>query len=497
MKFTLRSGLWMVAGLSVLLSLALHWSILGAEIQGHHNWRQSYTMWNIYNFAYHDNDILSPRDGQWNGGSNINRLEFPIMQWGIAQVVRRFGHEILVSRLLVWVIGLVGLLGFYRLLRVMGFAAWLALAGTVFFQFSPVFYFYTVNVQPDLLALAAGIWYLYFVFAYFRGGTTARLIGAGLALMIATLAKLPFLMLSIVSIVYFVSKLFEKGQERRKLIGFAGGQLLLILPALAWYAWVMPTWNSSPALYGIFGNENTPEENLRILRHFYQHYITYDLLSPAVWVFFLLGVFVPARPRVSVSYTRYVWALALMTIVYVILQWNTITYVHDYYLLPLLPWMYIVVCAGAGRLVEWGAARGLVKMGYTLLASALVGSPIAAYTLRQEYWEESRSYHYDEFRDIFAYQEELQAAVDDDARVIVANDNSGTIFTWLIRKQAYVFAGDNLRPHWIKDIIDTHRPTHLYSNTRVVDENPEAAPYLDSLVLSRGNIRVYRLADPE
>ncbi|WP_116125879.1 glycosyltransferase family 39 protein [Lewinella sp. IMCC34183] len=496
MTFPPRTAVPLAFGLSLVVSLLLHWSIFPLEIQGHHNWRQSQTMWNVYNFTYHDNDILNPRDSEWNGESNILRLEFPVMQWAIAQVVRLTGREVLVARLAVWLIGVFGLFAFYRLLRVMGFAAWLSLAGTVLLQFSPLFYFYTVNVQPDLLALAAGIWYLYLIFAYFRYRALTYLAGAGLALLLCTLAKLPFLMFSIVSIVYFLVELLTGRRPLGKLFAFAGIQLLLVSPALAWYAWVMPTWKSSPALYGIFGNTNTSAQDLAILRYFYQQYLSYDLLSPAVWAFFLLGVFVPAARRVTVPYARYVWALALMTVLYVVLQWNTITTVHDYYLLPLLPWMYIVVCAGAGRVVQWTAARSRAGIGQFLVAAAVVAAPLTAYSLRQGYWDVSMSYRYGEFRDVFAYQDELRAAVDDDARVIVVNDNTATIFTWLIRKQGYIFAGNSLRPAWIGDMVENYGATHLYSNTRAIDENPEVRVYLDSLLLSRGEVRVYRLAAP-
>ena len=484
--------------LSLLLSAGLHRSVFPLEIQGIHNWRQSQTMWNVYNFVHQDNDILNPRVSHFNGSNdNLLRYEFPVMQWTIAQLVRVTGREVLVARLVVWLIGVAGLAGFYLLLRTMGFSRGISLVGTVLLEFSPVFYFYTVNVLPDLLALAAGIWYLHFSFAYFRDRRAGQLVAAAALLCLATLAKLPFALFGIVGVVYFFRYLWARGRVQGRLVGFAVVHLLLIAPAVAWYAWVMPNWTDNPIIYGIFASTNSRADNLWILKYYMKQYVPYDLLSPATWALMILGIAWPARRSGPVTYRAYVWAVALLSLLYVALQWNTITTVHDYYLLPLLPWMYIVVTAGAGRLYQLTQGWGAPAVAYLLLAAAVIASPWYAYHLRQRGYAIEQSYRYDELQDVMNNAAELRAAAPDDATVIVVNDNAYHIFTWLIRKKGYVFSADSVQPLWIKDMIDRNGATYLYSTSRKVDENPDAAPFLDSLVLSRGNVRVYRLADPE
>ncbi|NJB84581.1 hypothetical protein GGR26_000326 [Lewinella marina] len=483
--------------LSLLVSIGLHWTIFPLEIQGRHNWRQSQTMWNVRNFLHYDNDIRNTRVSHFNGShDNLLRYEFPVLQWSIAQVQRAVGESVLVARVVVWLVGVFGLAGFFLLLRTKGVPPGISLVGTVLLQFCPLFYFYTVNVLPDLLALSAGIWYLYCCFAYFRDERWTSLFGAVSFLLLATLAKLPFAMFAIVGVVYTLGRVWQPGRRRRAM-AFAGLHLLFIVPAVLWYRWVMPGWGSNPVLYGIFGSANSREENLKILDFFLEQYIPYDLLSPPMWGLLLLGILWPATRRTPVPYARYVWALAGVTLVYVALQWNTITVVHDYYLLPLLPWLYIVVTAGAGRIWQWTSGTRARGAGAVLVGAAVLAAPWYAYQLRQPLWAAETGAYYNVMQDAYRHQEALQAAVDDDEKVIALNDISAHIFTWLIRKRGYVFHSNHLQPEWIDDLHRNRGVNYLYSNSRKFDQDSAVQTRLDTLLLEAGDIHVYRIRSPE
>ena len=128
--------------LSGALSVWMHRDTLQRDIYGLHDWRQSQTMWNIRNFARYDNDLYTPRRSSFNGSNNnVARMEFPIMQWGIAQVARLVGaeDELVISRVSVFILSLSGLVAFFLLLRAMAFPPWIAVAGTVLLQFNPLF----------------------------------------------------------------------------------------------------------------------------------------------------------------------------------------------------------------------------------------------------------------------------------------------------------------------------------------------------------------------
>ncbi|WP_420459624.1 glycosyltransferase family 39 protein [Neolewinella sp.] len=485
---------------SLALSALLHRSVFTLDMQGRHNWRQAQTMWNVRNFVRYDNDITHPRVSHFNGSNNnLLRYEFPIMQWSIAQVQRALGEDIWIARTMVWLIGAFGLLGFYLLLRILAFPAAIALVGTFLLQFSPLFYFYTINILPDNLALAAGIWYLYFCFAYLRDRRTWQLLGLGSFLLLAALAKLPFAMFGIVGLVFCLRYIWvssKSGRVRWQVVGVGLAHLAFLYPAYRWYAMVMPGWKNNPVVYGIFANAADTATNWRIFNVQATDIFPYSLLSPAVWLPFALGVFYTGRRTAAPFSARpYIWALVFITFLFLALQWNTIGTVHDYYLLPFLPWMYITVTAGVQRLWQWSKAWTPTLWRWlplAVVAAILIGAPLDAYQLRKRYWEVKFSYGYEELRDVFTHQAALQAAVDDDAMVIVLNDPSMQIFTWLIRKRGYVFGNNNLKPAWLDD-MRKRGATYLYSSSRYFDEQPGVQERVDSLLLEAGNIRVYRL----
>ncbi|MEO0732594.1 MAG: glycosyltransferase family 39 protein, partial [Bacteroidota bacterium] len=226
---------------SFLLSTGLHWDKFSLEVQGYHTWRQSWTMLNARNFARVDANILNPRiAGVRDDGPKIHRLEFPISQWVIGMGYQLFGEHIIVARLWLFLIGIVAVFGMFTLLRALDLAPLVAATGAILTQFSTVFFYYTINPLPDFLALAAGCWYLAFTFRYFARPNTRDLAAAGACLSLATLAKLPFIILSIVGVVYFLLRLPR--HRTRALARFVWLQLLLLLPAFAWYAWVVPDW---------------------------------------------------------------------------------------------------------------------------------------------------------------------------------------------------------------------------------------------------------------
>lgn len=239
--------------LGVLISLALHRSLLVEEVRGLHAWRQAQTMWNIRNFERHDANIMNPRASYFNSGQgNIVRYEFPIMQWCIGMVQKVLGGHITVARSCVFLMGLLGVFGFYRLLLVLNLEPWVAALGSGLFLFSPLLHTYIVSPLPDILALAGGVWYLYATLAYQRTPRWGWLLLSGAALSLATAAKLPFLMFSVVSIFFFFQSIIQTKRLSKHNLRLAVVQLAWVAPALGWYAWVMPTWPENPVLTGVF-----------------------------------------------------------------------------------------------------------------------------------------------------------------------------------------------------------------------------------------------------
>ena|GEM_PF-6907442 len=73
-------------------------------------------MWNIRNFARHDNNILNPRTNCFNpGNDNLLRYEFPLMQWLLAKPYMKSDENIASVRISLFILGAVTIFGFFML----------------------------------------------------------------------------------------------------------------------------------------------------------------------------------------------------------------------------------------------------------------------------------------------------------------------------------------------------------------------------------------------
>src|SRR5665213_3459230 len=140
-----------------LISFALHFHVFQMDLTGIHVWRQTETQTVINNFYRDDFNILNPRINGNADTDQLHRMEFPLMQWLVALFYKLFGPHIAVTRAVNFIIGLCSVYGMFyfcsNIFKNKGTAAICAWC----FNFSPVFYYYTINPMPDNLALCCGI----------------------------------------------------------------------------------------------------------------------------------------------------------------------------------------------------------------------------------------------------------------------------------------------------------------------------------------------------
>lgn len=485
--FKQKGFIYLVFIFTIGLSFFLHKDIFSLEIQGLHTWRQSQTMWNIRNFVRHDSNILNPRVSHFNEGKdNVYRMEFPLMQWGIAMLQKVGGEKIEIVRFSIFLIGIASFFGIYCILFFLFKDVLVAIATAFLFQFGPIFFYYTLNPIPDNLALAAGIWYIYFILKYESEYETKHLIWASIALLIASLAKLPFLMFAIMSCYFFF-----KNKNIKQKFNYTYPQLLIVLPTFVWYAWVMPQWPENPVTHGIFSGDVDWNNYLRILDYHRKTMFPDLILYAPVWLFFILGLY-----GLFVNNKKHIgWMLSLVfiTFTYFFLELIPIDTVHDYYMMPFLPWMYIIV--GMGIYTLKGFFIGQKKLEWVpvfLLSIFCVYSPIYAhkYTLGQ--WDLDKTFFNN---DLFIHREVLKNAVPQNEHCIILNDYSLYIFSYQIDKMGHVFANDILPAAWVKDMIKNLGVTYMYSDSQKVNSDPELAQYIDHLVVEKGSIKVFKLKD--
>lgn len=473
--------------LIILLSVSFvqHLEHFSKDIQGIHSWRQSQTMWNIRNFVRHDSNILNPRVNSFNGGrDNVYRYEFPIMQWGIAKVLTVFGEKIEIVRAQVFIIGAFSVLGIFLLVHFL-MGNWLvALITAILFQYSPVFYYYTINPLPDNLALCCSIWYMYFILIYFAEKKNKHLILASIFILIATLAKLPFLMYAMISIVYFFTQIKNQKKLTFENIKFASIQLLIVFPSFVWYSWVIPTWSGNPVLNGGIKDDFSLVEYLKIAYYHATNMFPNTLLSMPVWILFIVGVVILVKQK---SKFKSIYSLIFITFVYLILELKPIGIVHDYYMFPFLPWLYVIVGIGVEYL------NRLSPNAKFALLIILLWSGYYTKNYTDSMWSIEKSYFNE---DVFLYSEDLKNAVPNEERCIILNDLSSYVFSYRIDKMGYIFRDDYLPIEWIEDMVVNDQVRYMYSDSEKINNSVELKKFVDEVILVRNTIKVFKLKNP-
>lgn len=474
-----------------IVSIVLHWRIFSTDLIGVHLWRQSQTAINIQNFYRHDFNIMNPRTNSLNGdGNNIKRFEFPIMQWLVAAAHKVFGESIVVTRISMFLIGIWGVLGVYFLLKWLWDDKIVALLGAWAFNFSPIFYFYTMNPLPDLFALCSTIWAMAFFFRYIKTAQKSAILLSASLLGMATLAKLPFVIFGSMVGIYVLQQWFKNGfKALKETIFLSFFYIFLLLPAFFWYKWVIPTWGDNGVLMGIFSNQVPLSITLEIFQFHAFEFLPKLLLNYAAVPFFFVSAFFTFKNK---TFSRRNWAIlaatGLSVIVYFLFEYNMIGLIHTYYMLPFLPPLCIVVGYGIKQL--W-RIHVLTRAATVLLLAAM---PILATQAADHYWSlEETGWN----PDIIKNKDELRKAAPKNAvcLIISANDPSNHAFSYQIDKQGHIFLENNFPIEWTEDIIKRFGVRYMYSDSKKVYEDPKMQSFIDSTLLTRGSVKVFKLKD--
>lgn len=468
----------------VIISFIMHYQHFSKDIISIHSWRQTQTQSTINNFYEEDMNILNPRRNDRGNGNGIFRMEFPLMQWLVAGSYCVFGKSVLVTRLFMFGIGLLSVLGMYKLLLILFKKELLALIGAWAFNFSPSFFYYTINPLPDNLALCFAIWGLVLFFKWTDSNKSTQLILCGILLSIGALCKLPFIIYFIVPAVYLLRNIFRTQQYRNNLIQGVLVFIPLIFPLL-WYITVIPKWEGNGIVNGMFDNSINFSILLDYLTHNLISTLPELLLNYGSVLFFIAGFyFLFKKKAFRNSHILLIIALSCSALAYFLFEINMIAKIHDYYLFPFYPLLFMLVGFGAYHIYR------MEKKSFKIITICLLCVlPITCYIRMYERWiPESPGFN----KNLLEYKSELRGIIPNDALVIIGNDVSRYISFYYIDKKGWGFDNDNLTSDKLNTMIE-NGAEFLYSDSRKVDSNELITPYLDELILQKGSIKVFRL----
>lgn len=471
-----------------LLSLFMHWQKLPLEIVGLHNMRQAQTQQNVRLFLREDFNILNPRVNVMDheNDTKIYRYEFPIMQWFIAVIFNITGEYILISRLIVFLIGCFSMFGIFKLSKLL-FNPVAAFLGTYLFSLSPLFFFYSIAPMPDNLALCGAIWFLYFLLKFHQSSKIRHIVFSAFFISLGMAAKLPYIVyIAATGFLVFSSMIRRNFISIKKEFLIGAIYILLLIPTLIWYAWVIPTWDNG-VVKGIFSNSISLQETINILRFQIKYIFLEKIINPVMLPVLLISIYFFIKNKVwRKTSAKIIMAASLGILFYWIYEFNMIERTHDYYMMPFLPIVFIIVTYGVYKILSFSTSFKIA------LGVLLIIAPFYTNTIAKDFWAIEKS----GFNlDVFRFQRDLKNAVPKDAKCIIINDDTQYVFSYLIDKKAFIFRNDYLPGLWVKGLIKRRGISHLYSTSRKVDNDPEVIIHLDSLIMERGEVKVFKLKD--
>lgn len=462
----------------------MHFNHFSKDLMSIHVWRQTQTQSTINNFYEEDMNILNPRRNNRGATEGLFRMEFPLMQWLVAAQYKVFGNHLIISRIFMFIIGLFSVFGIYYLLNALFKNTTLAVIGAWTFNFSPSFYYYTINPLPDNLALCCSIWGVGLFFDWLTSKKLKNLLLSGLLLSIGALCKLPFIIYYSIPFVYFLILAIKKGLNTKLLTQAIGVLGLAILPLL-WYAWVIPQWDENPIVEGMFNNRESIQNLLGYYKFNLISTLPELLINYGSVLFFLAGFYFLYK-RKSYKNTTFILILSLcfFVLIYYFFEANAIGAIHDYYLFPFYPLIFMLVAYGAYHLYNFNKKP---LQYFTLFLLLML--PFTCYLRMQNRWDtESPGFN----KDLLLYKTELRNAIPKDALVVAGNDKSDFIFFYYIDKKGWGFNNDDLTSNTLESMI-TEGAEFIYTDSKEIYTNNELTPYFDELIIEKGSIKLFKL----
>lgn len=479
---------------ALLLTVLAHLPFLSLPPRSVHLWRQSHTLAVARNFWQEGMNPMVTRVDNRFDGPGITGSHFPGFEFGLALLYHLAGESYPVQRGYCLILHLLAVAGIFFLARSLrpgtvfaGLAAWS-------FTWSPLIFYYAITALPDDLALPASVWGFWAALRWLRirageekGNEVAAGLMAFLLLGLAGLCKIQFLAAGFPLLTLFLLK--RKLLSIRSMVLLSAFGVVVSTIAISWYLRAANLIETSGLKdFGItFHTETRLSEAAEILLSNVFSALPEAILNFAGTCFFLFAIgraWKNPAPQSLLRPALLAWAGAL--VIYHLIELAQMKH-HDYYMMPYLPLLSLVMAYGAEGLLE-SRIRPLA-IGLLFLQPVLAGLRI----IPARFLSTESGPH-----GIF-YQEEarqrLDDAVPDSALCVAGPDNSRCIYFYFMHKKGFGFGEEGLAGKTLKEWTG-RGAAYLYTTRDAAYRHKDWAPLLDKKVAAEGEIVVYRLKKP-
>ena len=354
---------------AVLAFVLCHLYKLGAPPNGYHAWRESDTAAIVLNYYEEDANPLHPRVNQRGDTSGITGMELPLYHYSAAVLYMIFGPHHWLARGLTLLCGCMAVLLCFMIVGAL-FDETTAVLTAWAMAFSPLFFFYSFKIMPDVTMLALFLGSVLLYLRYVKDGSLAAWVGSLVLLVLSAAIKPLVLSVLLLWVVIWSREQRARGGVALKLVLYV---VVAVAAPVAWFAYARHV-NLTHGSPGFYLGENLANfhQFLFAAQFFKKLFLQWPWELWIGWAMvpaFALGVWklwTRARRRLFIG----TWILAVY-IVFALTAQHSAS--HDYYTLVALPPLALVTGLGLRMLLEGSAWRR------ALLVLLLVAAPVGAW----------------------------------------------------------------------------------------------------------------------
>jgi hypothetical protein len=394
-----------------------------------HTWRQSNTLAVARNFYEESMNIFKPRVDNRKLTNGVTGMQFPSMEYIFALTYHITGEQYWVARFLTWCMFIMGVLGLYAWIKIWLNHENIAYYSAAIFMFIPELFYHCINPLPDILALSAGIWAMYFFSRFQQQKTWKHILFCTLFATLAGLTKIQYLAIGFFMVTVFFMNIRTYSRLDIVKLGLFG--TITVGLSLLWYKYAVYLIHTSGLLD--FGIEIRPAREWNVIKEILKQNLISDLpellLGFTSFVLFLYGL---THIKKAIAYRQYfipilIWSIALL--IYHGVELSQMKY-HQYYMMPYLPVLALIAGYGMQKMVKY-FKKWVQYAAYACFYLVPVIAIIRIYPAR---WITNDHLLADEL--YYAQtRETLQKAIPDNTLCMVGPDVSGAIFLYMLHKK--------------------------------------------------------------
>jgi len=433
-SWSARRFLMVIIGFQIIA----HLPVLNLPPMGQHTWLQVTGLSVARNFYEEGNSLFYPRHDVRIDADDTGEIytAFQGLFWLVGQSYHLTGFSHANGRVMALVMGLLLIVGAYKLVRLLGLDEMKSRWFVFFLSCSPLFFYYAITLVPNLPALTLFVWGTALLIPAVRQENWGFLFWIGACLIsLSTLTKPTYLFFGLPIGVIFISR-YLKTRRFGLIVAAAALFLIVAVPNVLQYLHALDIFRQAPLerqrhaeLAPLYG-QTTLQDVMSAIRPAVVEWFLQMFVNTAAVPIFLVGCYRAVRNRTWRGEAGLFWLAWLASFLVFASAFVLRFREHAYYMTPMLLPAALGSAYGVGTMLSSRRWRALTCLLLVLVPLVMVGRVYHRWTWAKQVPVEllTRSA---EFREVIPRAE----------RVLIIGDSSPNIYLYYLGRKGVFIPG--------------------------------------------------------